>query len=62
MTATTAQRYVVIDLESATEPGEEYDVLAVLPTLKAAEEVITTLPTEDVENGRYAIDGPEDVS
>ena len=52
-------RFTVVDLDSASKPGEIYTVVTRFDTLAEAEAYVAHLPnTEDVERGRYGIDGP----
>lgn len=53
--------YAIVDLDSASKPGDRYVVVARRDTLAEAERYVAELPNvADVERGRYAIDGPSE--
>ena len=52
--------YVVIDMDSASVPGDHYTIVAICATLYEAEQWIARHPDKDkVNRGGFGIDGPE---
>lgn len=54
-------RWVVVDMESASSPGERYDVLGEFATHDQAANFIDQQPDKDkIERGGYGIDAPSE--
>lgn len=55
----TTVRAVVIDMDSASRPGERYDIVATLDSVEAAEEWIDRQDPAKVQRGGFGLDVSE---